>query len=270
MCYLNNSGGEIGISGRGGECRSLSADRRNIHVAEREVFRWNKTLTRESVSSFPFAERLRLSCWKPYLPSPVPVIHPGKRCSSRPLRGETCLRTKLFESGVWSQLRKSLNCDISFSLNREHLRLPAHRTLSIHFLRMHRTGIPGVFSVISVIPIRLNPGWTASDGAVRIGDSATCFAGNLRFLRNVRGRFVLREQHCRPPLPGRSKSATNSHKEKRWTNGKNNSSGWFWRIFTIPRTRCWISAGMRSLPNLSSGPCGSIVRREVKICGSRG
>ena len=39
------------------------------------------------------------------------------------LTGEACLRSKLFESGIWEQLRRSLNCDISFSLNQEHLRL---------------------------------------------------------------------------------------------------------------------------------------------------
>ena len=38
---------------------------------------------------------------------------PRKAVFITPLAGETCLRTKLFESGVWSQLRKSLNCDIS-------------------------------------------------------------------------------------------------------------------------------------------------------------
>lgn len=39
------------------------------------------------------------------------------------LAGEACLRSKLFESGVWKLLRQTLNCDISFSLNQEHIRL---------------------------------------------------------------------------------------------------------------------------------------------------
>ena len=37
--------------------------------------------------------------------------------------GEYCLKKELMDSGIWTSLKKNVQCEISFSLNHEHLRL---------------------------------------------------------------------------------------------------------------------------------------------------
>lgn len=122
MCYLNRRGGESGSLSRRGWAEFLFNPLASsvYRIGDFPVRQKNDTRTHVLISLCGTSPAVISETVFALAQAGDP---PGKVVVITTLAGEACLRTALFESGVWSQLRKSLNCDISFSLNQEHLRL---------------------------------------------------------------------------------------------------------------------------------------------------